>query len=72
MAEEFDIQAAKDKHYRLMDKLVWTKNQIIKATDYYDYPPQDAEKQKELLKIMYDAAKAARDELDKVVNELYY
>ena len=72
MAHEFDTEAARIKHYRLMDKLVQAKNRIALTTDYYyDYPPQDEARQQEELRDIYNAAKEARDELDGVVNELY-
>ena len=71
MAENFDRGAAKDNHYRIMDKMVWAKNRIAKATDYYyDYPPQDEAHQEEVIKSVREAATEARRELDEVLNQL--
>jgi hypothetical protein len=70
MANEFDKQVAEEKHYRLMKKLIWAKERIDKTTDYYySYPPQDEESWHKELRSIYDAAKEARDELVKVMDE---
>ena len=71
MADDFNQEAARRSHYEMMDKLVWAKDRIAKTTDYYyNYPPTDADHQKEIIDSARQAAREAMGELDRVLQDL--
>ena len=71
MPDEFNQEAAREQHYKIMDAMVWAKNRIAQTTDYYyNYPPKDVAGEREILDRARLATREARDELDRVLDLL--